>query len=68
MFKTAQRASAPVSATRPRVAATVLETSANWLAMDEDVMLGCECAQPALQIDRWGQEMHSFPLTPLASN
>ena len=24
--------------------------------MDEDVPLGCECADPALQIDGWGEE------------
>jgi hypothetical protein len=23
---------------------------------DDDVPLGCECANPALQIERWGQE------------
>ena len=26
------------------------------LPQDEDVALGCECADPALQIDCWGQE------------
>ena len=25
-------------------------------AIDEDVALGCECADPALQIDCWGEE------------
>jgi hypothetical protein len=24
--------------------------------IDEDVPLGCECADPALQIDCWGEE------------
>ena len=24
--------------------------------LDEDVALGCECADPALHIDRWGEE------------
>lgn len=23
--------------------------------MDDDVVLGCECADPALQIDGWGE-------------
>jgi hypothetical protein len=23
---------------------------------DDDLALGCECANPALQIERWGQE------------
>ena len=26
------------------------------LSWDEDVALGCECADPALQIDCWGEE------------
>ena len=26
-----------------------------WL-LDDDIPLGCECANPALQIERWGQE------------
>ena len=29
--------------------------------MDEDVALGCECADPALQIERWGQEAAQLP-------
>lgn len=31
-------------------------------AVDDDVALGCECADPALQIERWGQEALQFPL------
>jgi hypothetical protein len=27
-----------------------------FLAEDDDYALGCECANPALQIERWGQE------------
>ena len=34
----------------------VVDTTARWLADDEDFVLGCECANPALQIERWGQE------------
>jgi hypothetical protein len=30
--------------------------SAYWLAADDDLALGCECADPALQIERWAQE------------
>jgi hypothetical protein len=26
------------------------------MSWDEDVALGCECADPALQIDCWGEE------------
>jgi hypothetical protein len=25
-------------------------------SMDDDIALGCECANPALQIERWYQE------------
>lgn len=31
------------------------DAAARWFA-DEDMALGCECANPALQIERWGQE------------
>jgi hypothetical protein len=27
-----------------------------WSAVPEDVALGCECADPALQIASWGHE------------
>jgi len=33
-----------------------LDTTARWLDDGEDTMLGCECANPALQIERWSQE------------
>jgi hypothetical protein len=28
---------------------------------DIDYALGCECADPSLQIDSWGQEASAFP-------
>jgi hypothetical protein len=31
-------------------------------SLDEDVALGCECADPALQIDRWGAEAGALDL------
>lgn len=31
------------------------DMASRWL-IDEDVALGCECANPALQIDCWAQE------------
>lgn len=34
----------------------VLEAASRWVEDDEDIMLGCECANPALQIERWGQD------------
>jgi len=35
-------------------------TTAHWLSLDDDLALGCECADPALQIERWGQEAPAF--------
>lgn len=37
-------------------AGAVIEAAARWVDDDEDLMLGFECANPALQIERWGQE------------
>ena len=34
--------------------------AARWLD-DPDFALGCECADPALQIERWRQEASSAP-------
>ena len=31
--------------------------AARWPVEDPDVAIGCECADPALQIERWQQEM-----------
>ncbi|MDB5753056.1 MAG: hypothetical protein JWP65_3477 [Ramlibacter sp.] len=31
-----------------------LEVVARWATDDADYALGCECADPALQIERWG--------------
>ena len=30
------------------------------MSLDEDVPLGCECADPTLQIDCWGEESPDF--------
>lgn len=46
---------------QPAPAAAVLNTTARWLGIDEDIALGCESADPALQIDRWGQEGVPLP-------
>ena len=48
-FNSARQPAAPVA------------TSAHWLAVDDDLALGCECADPSLQIERWGQEVQPFP-------
>ena len=52
----------PFSGTRP--SAGLVDTTARWLSADEDLALGCECADPSLQIERWGQEALPFPQTP----
>ncbi len=41
-------------------AAALVGASAYRLSFDEDIALGCECADPALQIERWGQEALQF--------
>ena len=36
--------------------------SGKWSIEDEnEIPLGCECANPALQIERWGQEEPQGP-------
>jgi len=42
-------------------AAALVGATAYRLYGDEDIALGCECADPALQIERWGQEALQFP-------
>lgn len=32
--------------------------------VEDDIPLGCECANPALQIERWGQEVSSAVQEP----
>jgi len=42
------------------VPAALAGTTEYWLSPDDDLALGCECADPALQIERWGQEAAAF--------
>ena len=37
-------------------AAALAEGAVRWPIEDPDLALGCECADPALQIERWAQE------------
>jgi hypothetical protein len=37
-------------------AASVVATTARWLGFADDLAFGCECADPALQIERWREE------------
>lgn len=42
--------------TAAAVSPATLEAASRWAADDYDFALGCECADPALQIERWGLE------------
>lgn len=44
--------------TTPGPEAVVIDAPARWIG-DDEVVLGCECANPALQIERWAQEAPS---------
>jgi hypothetical protein len=68
MFKISQHASEGASPAHAQASVTVLETTARWLALHEDVGLGCECADPSLQIEHWSDETQWFRLTPSLSN
>jgi hypothetical protein len=68
MFKISQSASGGASTSRAHPAVKVLETTARWLALHDDVVFGCECADPSLQIESWVHETQPFRLTPAHSN
>jgi len=40
---------------------TVVDVVSHWM-FDDDLAIGCECANPALQIERWGLEAATQPL------
>ncbi|MBI2770166.1 MAG: hypothetical protein HYX47_11115 [Burkholderiales bacterium] len=48
--------STPQSALSPVQAPPVIDTTARWLSEQDELALGCECADPALQIERWQYE------------
>ena len=54
------------STTPPTAAHLGATTAAADLSLsrcsDDDIALGCECANPALQIERWGQEDSAQPI------
>jgi hypothetical protein len=35
----------------------LVDAALRWLAEQEDYALGCECANPALQIECWAQDL-----------
>jgi hypothetical protein len=48
----------PMSAA-PLLVPGAAEAASRWMAEDAELALGCECADPALQIERWSQECGS---------
>ena len=51
------------ASTHPRPTASQIDTTARWVDIADDVALGCECANPYLQIERWAQEIFPPPAT-----
>jgi hypothetical protein len=47
----------PYSFTHPGAVAPANGVPARWLVVDDDLALGCESANPLLQIEQWGQEV-----------
>lgn len=42
-------------------AAHMVATTARWLGFTDDLAFGCECADPALQIEYWREEAALLP-------
>lgn len=55
-------AAQPSSADASRMVRTPerMQVIERW-QLDEDIAFGCECANPALQIERWGQDADAAP-------
>jgi hypothetical protein len=51
----------PAMKKEPRPSAAMLDAGERSAPVDDDLALGCECAYPALQIERWGQQVQAFP-------
>lgn len=45
-----------LSAAVEEPAAHVVATTARWLGLPDDLALGCECADPSLQIECWQEQ------------
>ena len=56
----AQPSQQPLPATPARPAAAWVDPGAHRPAPDDDFALGCECADPSLQIEQWRQEVIPF--------
>ena len=40
----------------PSTASNIVPSPSGWAGEMDDIALGCECADPALQIASWGEE------------
>lgn len=46
----------PTAPATAGVSPASLDAASRWATEDYDFALGCECADPTLQIERWGQQ------------
>jgi hypothetical protein len=51
----------PQSPASPNAIANMADPVSQW-PFDDDLAIGCECANPALQIERWGQDDTAVPV------
>jgi hypothetical protein len=50
----------PHSFTQPGIVMPIAGVPPRWLRAEDDLALGCESADPSLQIEHWGQEVLQF--------
>ena len=60
MFETFRQ---PLLFTHQRQNSAPAASSARPPGSDDDLALGCECANPSLQIERWGEDEPALPAT-----
>lgn len=51
----------PMQTPRPRAPEASKIQSAPRYPLDDDLALGCECADPSIQIERWRAEIAAEP-------
>jgi hypothetical protein len=56
----AQPSQQPHFFTQPGTVMPITGAPPRWLHVEDDLALGCESADPALQIEHWGQEVLQF--------
>lgn len=55
----------PHTFSQPGTVMPITGAPPRWLRVEDDLALGCECADPSLQIEHWGQEV--LQLRPTSS-